>query len=331
MDSKAVKFTVIPLSKLKAHPRQHDAYFDLDERMLGKLVEDIRVNGQISPIEVLPDGTIVDGHQRYRALSTLGASDAKVMVRHDLVGSAELALDRLIEANLSRRQVTLVERMRGIALRSNSTKGDLSAREKREIATELEVSPKTVQRLLNVVELPPAIQRAVSREEIPLVVGCRLKHLSTRVLLGLEKMIAAGGDARNLVSEALHRDGKKSRLSRDPVMELLSLASKMLAATKRLAHGEHFEGQHLVDMSTAALQLRNAIDLLGCAIAKSGEDAGPENGDRATVASQHEVARAGLHQAQTHPVRPSNLPALLAQLQSKRPSKPQSQTLKRRR
>src|SRR4051812_38618228 len=63
-----------------------------------------------SPIEALPDGTIVAGHRRAQAARHLGWSKVEVWVRDDLKAQGDAAVeDRFIWDNLGRRQMGPLE------------------------------------------------------------------------------------------------------------------------------------------------------------------------------------------------------------------------------
>jgi hypothetical protein len=93
-------------SSLSPHPHQPELFADMLEHELPSLADSIRERGLDHPIEVLPDGTIVCGHQRWRACRILGWSSAPVIVRHDHAAAGDVAVEeRLITDNLDRRQL----------------------------------------------------------------------------------------------------------------------------------------------------------------------------------------------------------------------------------
>src|SRR5688572_14543293 len=95
-----------PLERLKPHPAQAKLFSDLDEQSFKDLVEDIRIRGIEKAVEVLPDGTIVCGHQRLRAANALGRTKVPVRVLHDLAEAGDSAVEQyLITNNLHRRQL----------------------------------------------------------------------------------------------------------------------------------------------------------------------------------------------------------------------------------
>src|SRR5690242_6982515 len=100
------------IDRLRPHPKQAACFNDLSEEDLAELVRDIEANGQRTPAEVLPDGTILCGHQRVRALLLLGRKTVWVVVRADLAGDRRAAELLMIEDNLHRRQLSALDRVR---------------------------------------------------------------------------------------------------------------------------------------------------------------------------------------------------------------------------
>ena len=60
------------ISKLKEHPKQTALFGNVSDAELAALVADIKANGLHDPVEILPDGVIVAGHQRVRAAGSPG-------------------------------------------------------------------------------------------------------------------------------------------------------------------------------------------------------------------------------------------------------------------
>ena len=93
--------TEVRIGGLREHPRHREIDTQLSDAEIDLLAEDIRANGQQTPIEVTPDGVIVCGHQRVRALKKLGREVAAARVRHDLAGAGAAAVEeRMINDNL---------------------------------------------------------------------------------------------------------------------------------------------------------------------------------------------------------------------------------------
>src|SRR5438445_9711668 len=102
------------IAGLKPHPLQAQFFADLPMQKLRDLTEDMKERGQKEPLELLPDGTIVCGHQRAKAAETvLGWDEIDAWVNHDLADQGDLAVEqRLIEDNLARRQLDRLDQVR---------------------------------------------------------------------------------------------------------------------------------------------------------------------------------------------------------------------------
>src|SRR5262249_16316468 len=100
-------------------------YFpDLSPYDLGLLAEDIQRNGLRHKIEVLPvnkaglaGDTVLDGHQRWRALLLNGETQVQVIVRYDLAATDRATVEgAFLEPNRNRRQLSPLGKAR-VALR----------------------------------------------------------------------------------------------------------------------------------------------------------------------------------------------------------------------
>lgn len=118
-----------PIDQLKRSERQDANFHDLSALDLSLLADDMKANGQTTPIEILPDGTVIDGHQRLRAAKLLHWPEVRVLVRDDLKGK-RAAERRMLEANLTRRQLHPLDRIRiakrFLELEKSSRSGNLS-------------------------------------------------------------------------------------------------------------------------------------------------------------------------------------------------------------
>ena len=102
-----------PIASLKPHPRQAKLFHDATEEEIKELAESMANNGLDHPVEILPDGTIVAGHQRVKAAQKLGWKSIRCWVRNDLAKAGEEAVEcRLIEDNVIRRQLTKLDEAR---------------------------------------------------------------------------------------------------------------------------------------------------------------------------------------------------------------------------
>src|SRR5437763_1950535 len=101
------------ITKLKEHPLQEAVFGDISEEELAALAENMQEHGLREPVEILPDGTIIVGHQRVRAARKLGWKEIDVVVRHDLAAAGPAAVEtHFIESNLIRRQLGTLARAR---------------------------------------------------------------------------------------------------------------------------------------------------------------------------------------------------------------------------
>jgi ParB family transcriptional regulator, chromosome partitioning protein len=94
------------LDQLHDHPQQAAMFGDVSDADLEALAADIEQNGLHHPVEILPDGTILSGHQRVRAALSLGGTHIDVIVREDLADDPKAAELHFLAENLNRRQLS---------------------------------------------------------------------------------------------------------------------------------------------------------------------------------------------------------------------------------
>jgi ParB family chromosome partitioning protein len=257
-----------PVKKLKDHPQQGKLFGELAEGEIQALADDMQRRGQQEPVEILPNGTIICGHQRVRAAKKLGWTHVKVVVRHDLAKRGKDAvLQHLIADNLVRRHLSLLDRARCIRALVDVEKdscrdwvGEVSeAAVQAKIAKQLGVSLKTVQRYCHAANTPMAVQQACDRGDLPLVTVCQVGQLAKAEQLKIAARIEAGEAAKDVVEEYLTR--RDAEVSAEAI---LKLAAKQLS---RMCHKLQDRIQEirprLVKMESNALHLgRGLIDRL---------------------------------------------------------------------
>jgi ParB family chromosome partitioning protein len=163
------KVEMWPVAKLREHDRQAEVFCDLKPHEFEALVEDIRERGLQEPIEILPDGTIIAGHQRWWAVQELGHKEVSVVIRHDLADDPQAAEAHFLLSNLARRQLDPISQglcvVQLSVLKFGASPRDLewSMKEdaKKWVAQRIGKSPRHVDRLLRVLETPPAVQTAL--------------------------------------------------------------------------------------------------------------------------------------------------------------------------
>ena len=126
----------------------------------------MKLNGQTTPIEVLPNGTLIAGHQRVRAAERLGWPEVTVWIRGDLAHDPFAVEIRMIEDNISRRQLDMLDQIRNVyrlvELRRRQSAGCMTGHQghdlRDEIAREIGKSGRHVQRYLNVLKAIMPVQ-----------------------------------------------------------------------------------------------------------------------------------------------------------------------------
>ncbi len=230
-----------PIAGLNNHPWQVKLYHSLEGADFEGLVNSFRREGQREAIQVTPDGTIIDGHQRVRAADQLGWSEIRVWVRDDLAGDQD-AIDRAhVLANRDRRQLDTIDRVR-LALRLEEIErgrkvASLSDSEQEEfrerIGKSVGLSGRHVQRYLNVLDLPMVLQRAVSKGRLGLVMADRISRLRWRVQQKIADEIEAGGDPKKVVAKHSSFRGRGSHPTTKYRQMMLALAQGLDAAEGR--------------------------------------------------------------------------------------------------
>lgn len=101
-----------PIANLTPHALEDQFFPPLPPLQFEALLVDMQINGLRSPIIVLPDGTIVSGHQRVAAAKQLGWTEIDAIVRDDLVGDPQAVVQLFVAENLFRRQLSPIQRAR---------------------------------------------------------------------------------------------------------------------------------------------------------------------------------------------------------------------------
>lgn len=269
------------LDHLKEHPFQSSIYAPRKQWQIEELAKDLAANGLNEPIEITSDGTIISGHGRVAAAKLLGWKTIRCRVRTDLeVKGPDAIRRRLLEANLTRRQLSMIEQAKHyqelllLARKQEDScadhqdvKGDLRDL----VAAQFGASGRTLDRWLLLLKLPTAIQQAVSEELLALTLAIKLWDQDKSVVAGVAKAIEDGEDPAEAVKAALASAGKKAKPVTDDVIRLL----KGVATTTSLV------GERLAELRPAFLtrnldRFRSGRDLFDRLIALTTGDAGIE-------------------------------------------------------
>jgi len=186
------------LTALHPHPLQAAFYGECNPAEDEALAADLRTRGQMSPIMVLPDGTILDGHRRAKALKSNGQTDVNVVVRHDLEHAYAATIEsEFLRYNFQRRQLNPIEQAR-VALRlmeierkrapGTLGQGELASARDR-VGKLLNKSGRNLERYFRVLETPLAVQNAVRDGRLSLVAGSKIASLDKQTREAIAKGI----------------------------------------------------------------------------------------------------------------------------------------------
>src|SRR5262249_7621186 len=218
------------LKDLEPHPRQQEVFADLPDEQLEELAVDMKLNGQLVPIEVMPDGTIICGHQRVKAAKKLGWDSVKAVIREDLAAQGEAAVfDRLVSDNLNRRQLDPLGQARCYQkLKENASKLPRKARaaysgmDLRDVlAKRFKMSGRTLGRWLRVLSTPLEVQRAVSENRLSLASAGRVAGADQAIAEMIATEIRLGKDPEEVVADNLPKKSGKQVNDRKAVMTFI--------------------------------------------------------------------------------------------------------------
>lgn len=203
------------LEQLKPHPLQDQYFKDLSAGEFTGLADDIKRNGLKQPIEILPNGTIIQGHQRTKVLIHLGEKEHEVRVRYDLADAKPEVIEReFLSDNLNRRQLGPVARARVAtrlfaleqAKKHAQPTGDHKDGQLRErIGKVLGMSGRSVSRYLRLLETPLVVQNAVDDCELAMGLALKVADLDGPKQESLVDAIKGGVAVQEAVSKVVGR------------------------------------------------------------------------------------------------------------------------------
>jgi hypothetical protein len=197
------------VDSLKQHPFQDKLFRDLDQFDFEQLLASLRKNGLLRPVEILSDGTILDGHQRVLAAKQLGWETIQCLVCREVEAKGEDACKQyFIEANLHRRQLTPLQTVRcyrelfGDLRKKRSKQGVLRDR----LAEKFNMSGRHFDRLTKVLDAPPEIQRLCDAGQIKVELASKVSQLpaakQSKLVVDLGKL-KEGQKPNDLVKQSL--------------------------------------------------------------------------------------------------------------------------------
>jgi ParB-like chromosome segregation protein Spo0J len=294
-----------PLRRLKENPLQKRYFGDVSAEDLKALAANVALRGLRQPIEALPDGTILNGHMRLKALQMNGAAEAAVLVRYDLAGADEVTRERVfIEENLLRRQFDPLAKARAVPglflAEKKKSRSRLFGREEEEardrVGAAIGMSGRNLNRYFAVLAAPTEVQEALRARALTLVTAARVAGLPAAVQQRIARRIGAGEPARAVVAEHLPESDGRHR----------KVADAVASFARSLGKGLHDLAGRLPEVRPGQLRqhvgrLREASEVIGTLrpgrMARRGGNrphSGPPSG---LDAARHAAAQRAAHQA----------------------------------
>ena len=172
------QITKLSIDILKVHPKNQEFFDDITGEQYEKFKKSIKEDGIITPLIVAPDMTIISGHQRFKACKDLNIKLVPVIIREDLIDEDE-KLKKLLATNFGRLKNNPVkqgkvfaeyEKLCGVRQGSQNLKGtsvgDKLSLTQKQIAKELGIDVKTIQRFKKLQTLSPELQQLIENGSI---------------------------------------------------------------------------------------------------------------------------------------------------------------------
>jgi ParB family chromosome partitioning protein len=206
----------IPVSLLKAHPKNQEYYSNLSDEKYQEIKRSIEAHGIRDPLKVLPDYTVVAGHQRLRIARELGLEKVPVVI---LDVSLEEAEYLLIADNEERRQfddnpirkakrAEFLKRYWGVRegrlAKPGTPEGHFVPQVKTlaDVAEAIGETEKSTKRLLKLNDLIPSLQDLVSRSKLSQAAAYSLAFLPPEEQENLLNALGESGVCGLSVAEA---------------------------------------------------------------------------------------------------------------------------------
>lgn len=192
---------------LKRHPDQDWMFRDTSDAESRALKLSLYKDGLQQPIHIRPDGTILSGHRRVQAAIDLGWDTIECIVRIDLEKKGPKACEAfLISDNLQRRHLDKLAQARAVKrlVELEWRCGTPSNRDIRDaIAARLGMCKRNASRYRAVLDLPRALQDAVSDGRLKLELAAKGANLSEAVTNDICKRMQAGENPNELFRQRL--------------------------------------------------------------------------------------------------------------------------------
>jgi ParB/RepB/Spo0J family partition protein len=249
-----------PTASLKPHPMQATIFGDLSEVELQDLADDIEKNGLKMPPEVLPDGTIVCGHQRVRAFQLLGRETIPCWVNEDLAKQGAAAIEaRLIEDNLHRRQLSKLAiarcylALKEAALENGDDREDAKEDLRDHLAERFKMSGKQLERYVKMLDAPIPVQLAFEGGELSQKEVLAVVELDSDRQQQIAEQIEGGEVPKEVVKPHVQRQ-RNSEVGVETAVFRLARALETAERQQIADRLDELKGRHLVPQLSKLLK-----------------------------------------------------------------------------
>lgn len=180
----------VSISLLKCHPKNQEYYNGLTPEKYEEIKRSIEINGIRDPLKVLPDYTIIAGHQRFKIAQELGLTQVPVVIMDIDQKEAEYIL---IADNEERRQedndpIKKAKRAKFLkeywGVKNGGNRRSVPQIEElktsKDIAEAVGTSSKNLNRLLKLNDLIPDLQNLVSAGKLGTCAAEQLSYLTKK-------------------------------------------------------------------------------------------------------------------------------------------------------
>jgi ParB/RepB/Spo0J family partition protein len=225
------------ITALRPHAKQADLFGQPPQHELEELMADLARSGQLQPVEILPDGTILCGHRRIAAARLLGWTEVNAWVRDDLAADPAAAECRLITDNLVRRQLGPLElagcyrRLKELEKRNPAgqlldyERGELRDR----IGKRLGKSGRSLDRYVRASSAPEEVRAAVAAGKLGLTAAETVAGLTTKEQEQIAAQLRAGGEPKVVVRRHLAAAPRRAKNPNDATKLLVQALTRALA------------------------------------------------------------------------------------------------------
>ena len=251
--------TKVKIAWLKPHPNQQ-LFPPHNELEIDELAASIEADGLQQPIFCKPDGTIVCGHGRVRAVKSLGETEIDAWVYEaDELDEHQMAIEHVVD-NLNRRQCDELTIVRCyLAIEDQYVDEDGESGDMRDIIARrlnLRVSGRTLSRLIQLTHLPIDIQHMISAKRLKKSHGERLLGLSEKQQQSAFDRIRSGESARQVLDDYSNEVASGSSEIAKSGEKLLNTVQRSVSELK----------SRLPELDTVQPQRGDAVQILDDAI-----------------------------------------------------------------